>query len=190
MSETYRMELIRSKRKTLSLRITQDAVLQIRAPYQMSDREIRNFLLEKQDWIEKNIAKMREEMSLQKKIIPFTEKELKDLTLGAKDYFPKKAKDYAEQMGVTFERITIKKQKTRWGSCSSKGNLNFNCLLMELPESTRDYVIVHELSHRIHMNHSPAFWRTVKKYCPDYKKEERILKEQGSPLLKRLRVRA
>ena len=80
-------------------------------------------------------------------------------------------------MGVTYGRITIRNQRTRWGSCSSKGNLNFNCQLMLLSEELRDYVIIHELCHRIELNHSERFWAEVEKYCPEYRELRKKLKQ-------------
>ena len=83
----------------------------------------------------------------------------KKLASKALDYIPGRVKYYADIIGVTYGKITIRNQKTRWGSCSSKGNLNFNCLLMLMPPEVIDYVVVHELCHRKQMNHSKAFWR-------------------------------
>ena len=90
--------------------------------------------------------------------------------------FETKTKKYAAQMNVTYGRITIRNQQTRWGSCSSKGNLNFNYRLFFLPEELRDYVIVHELAHRRQMNHSKLFWAEVEKVLPDYKVRRQALK--------------
>ena len=89
-------------------------------------------------------------------------------------------------MGVSYGRITIRCQKTRWGSCSAKGNLNFNCLLMLAPPEVADYVVVHELCHRKHMNHGAAFWSEVARILPDYARHRAWLKENGSRLLARL----
>ena len=90
--------------------------------------------------------------------------------------FETKTKKYAAQMNVTYGRIAIRNQQTRWGSCSSKGNLNFNYRLFFLPEELRDYVIVHELAHRRQMNHSKLFWAEVEKVMPDYKVRRQALK--------------
>ena len=89
----------------------------------------------------------------------------------------KRVRHYCEAMGVTVGYVTVKNQKTRWGSCSAKGNVNFNYQLAFLPDELLDYVVIHELAHRRHMNHSRAFWAEVEKYCPDYLERGEQLKE-------------
>ena len=84
---------------------------------------------------------------------------------------------FAPLVGVTYNRIFIKEQKTRWGSCSSLGNLNFNWKLILLDEELLDYVVVHELAHRKQMNHSPTFWVEVERVLPDYRERRRRLRE-------------
>jgi predicted metal-dependent hydrolase len=87
---------------------------------------------------------------------------------------------------VSYGRITIRNQKTRWGSCSGKGNLNFNCLLMLAPPEVLDYVVVHELCHRREMNHSPRFWALVEQVLPDWRQRRQWLKTHGDALMRRM----
>lgn len=96
---------------------------------------------------------------------------------------PQRIRKYAPIVGVEYGRITIRMQKSRWGSCSSKGNLNFNCLLMAMPEEIRDYVVVHELCHRKQMNHSDKFWAEVEKVLPDYKVSRKWLRDNGEEIM-------
>lgn len=109
--------------------------------------------------------------------------EIKELADKALKYIPERVAHFARIIGVDYGRITIRNQKTRWGSCSSKGNLNFNCLLMMTPPEVIDYVVVHELCHRKEMNHSKAFWNEVEKVMPDYKAYIKWLKEEGHFLM-------
>lgn len=89
---------------------------------------------------------------------------------------------YRNIMNVTYNKIYIRDQKTRWGSCSSKGNLNFNWRLIMAPLSIMDYIVVHELVHLVHPNHSKDFWKLVKKIVPDYKEKKEWLKIYGNSL--------
>jgi len=98
---------------------------------------------------------------------------------------PQRVRKYAPIIGVEYGRITIRMQKSRWGSCSSKGNLNFNCLLMAMPEEIRDYVVVHELCHRLQMNHSDKFWAEVEKIIPDYKAKRKWLRGNGEDIMRK-----
>ena len=82
---------------------------------------------------------------------------------------------YADCMGIDYGSISMRNQKSRWGSCSSEGNLNFNCRLLFVPDRIVDYVVIHELAHRRFMNHSKAFWKEVEKYMPDYKEQKKLL---------------
>jgi len=114
-----------------------------------------------------------------------TAEELNVLARAAAKDLPARAARFAPRLGVTYGRITIRCQKTRWGSCSAAGNLNFNCLLMLAPEEIRDYVVVHELAHRLEMNHSPRFWAQVEKVLPDWRQRRAWLKENGGALMLR-----
>lgn len=79
--------------------------------------------------------------------------------------------------------MRIKEQKTRWGSCSKKGNLNFNWRIILAPPGILDYVVVHELSHLVYMDHSKNFWHTVSEYMPDYKNARLWLRKNGERLM-------
>ena len=179
--------LIRARRKTLSIRISQEGNLEIRAPLGMPKGEIEAFLKEKAQWIETHRAKVLAEYA-QGQEAPLGEEEILALAEQMRQRLPEKLNRHAASMGVTFGRVTIRCQQTRWGSCSSRGNLNFNCLLMLAPEEVLDYVVVHELAHRKQMNHSALFWQEVARECPDYKKPLRWLKDRGGALLSRARA--
>ncbi|MFI3213589.1 MAG: M48 family metallopeptidase [Eubacteriales bacterium] len=99
--------------------------------------------------------------------------------------FAKKLEEFSNQMDVSYHRFVLKDQKTCWGSCSSKNNLNFNWRLLLMPPEIMDYVIVHELSHLVEMNHSQAFWRVVEQQIPDYKEKRKWLKEHGNEVLRK-----
>ena len=115
-----------------------------------------------------------------------TEKELAELTERARVVFHERAAYYAPLVGVKYNRIAIRHQKTRWGSCSSKGNLNFNCLLLYAPPEVLDSVVVHELCHLKEMNHSKKFYDEVLRVYPEYYRWHNWLKVNGSSLLKKL----
>jgi len=97
----------------------------------------------------------------------------------ANHYIIARTHKIAEKMDLKFNKITLKKQKTRWGSCSSQRNLNFNWQLVHFETHIIDYVIIHELSHLVHMNHSRDFWKLVERYDPEYKKHVGWLKRNG-----------
>lgn len=100
----------------------------------------------------------------------------------AAKYILPRTHQFAELMDTSFRNITLREQKTRWGSCSSQGNLNFNWRLVHCPTGVIDYVIVHELAHRSHMNHSPSFWQLVSRFAPDYPQQKGWLKRHGLSL--------
>ena len=171
--------LVRSSRKTLSIQISPSGEIFLRCPNRMSRREAEAFLLSKRAWVEKHLSAIVP-------AVPLTPDELDWLTDSAKEDLPPRVHRLAAQIGVSWERVTVRRQHTRWGSCSSRGNLNFNCLLMLCPEEVRDYVVIHELCHRKEMNHSPAFWQEVENFCPDYRIHRQWLKQNGAALMARL----
>ena len=175
-------QLIRSKRKTLSIQITPAGEVIVRCPRRMSKGEIDAFVQEKRGWIQGHLARIANQPQLP----PFTEEQLEVLADQAKVRISQRAAHFAPQVGVSYGRITIRSQHTRWGSCSSQGNLSFNCLLMLAPPEVADYVVVHELCHRKEMNHSAAFWAEVERILPGYKTQKQWLKEHGTALIQRM----
>ena len=178
--------ILRSQRKSVSLEINRELRVIVRAPMRMPEAEIRRFLAQKADWIEKARERMRARLGSAQTQPPFTPEELRDLGERMAREFPPRVAVWAGRLGVTYGRITVRAQHSRWGSCSSRGNLNFNCLLMLCPEEVRDYVIVHELCHRREMNHSPRFWALVGSVLPDYESRRAWLKKNGGSLILRL----
>ena len=141
-------QVVRSKRKTISVEIGRNAEIVIRAPMRMSQREIERFVNQHWDWIEKHRRKMEERLLEKERVEKLSEEEIRRLTSQAQKDISERVRYYAPMVGVTYGRITIRNQKTRWGSCSPKGNLNFNVALMLVPPEVLDYVVIHELAHR------------------------------------------
>lgn len=187
--EKIEIEIIKSNRKTIAIEVRPDLRVIVRAPKRASNREIMKFVEQKQDWIAKHLAQMqiRYEETRRAKEKQFTDDDIRKMKDEAKKVIPDRVKYYADIMGVTFGKITIKNQKTRWGSCSSKGNLNFNCLLMLTPDKVRDYVVIHELCHLKQMNHSKMFWAEIEKVMPDYKVYRQWLSQNGNMLIERMK---
>lgn len=178
------IRIIRSNRKTLSLEIKRDGQVLVRAPLWMPDKDISNFVQEKTQWIREHLEQVKEEPLNPNERL--SDEEIKALAEQALIVIPERVRYYAPLVGVTYGRITIRNQKSRWGSCSANGNLNFNCLLMLTPPEVIDYVVVHELCHRKEMNHSPRFWAEVERILPDYKIRRKWLKEHGHALISRM----
>ncbi len=161
-----------SDRRSISLSI-RNGVLTVRAPYGTDKKTIEKLLLKHEAWIIKHLAKNLEK---EDRFSNLTEDEVKNLKLEAKVYFENKTKHFAKIMGLKYGRMTITSAKTRFGSCSSAKNICFSYRLMLYPEKAREYVIVHELCHLVHMNHSRQFYALLESYLPDYKERKRLLK--------------
>ena len=179
--------VIRSNRKTVAIQVNKDLSVTVRAPRRATQKDIERILKEKESWINKHIEKMKEKKAQYDalEVKRLTNAEIQELADKALLIIPERVKYFAKLIGVDYGRITIRNQRTRWGSCSSKGNLNFNCLLMLTPPDVLDYVVVNELCHRKEMNHSKAFWNEVEKVLPNYKELVRWLKEEGSEIIRR-----
>ena len=169
---------LKSARKTICVEIKPDGEVVVRAPYAASVAAVERFIDEKTRWIERHLEKSRPHEEIKK----LTDSEIKSLSEQFYNKCAPRTEAYARQLGVSYGKISVRAQKTLWGSCSRRGNLSFNCLLAFVPEYVSDYVIVHELCHRKHMNHSAAFWREVEKILPDYKLRRDYLKKEGRRL--------
>lgn len=178
--------LIRSSRKSCSISIDQDGQIKVRVPLRISEKEISHLLIDKRLWIITKYLEVKE----QQKNRPVSDlTDVQRIALerryiaAAKDYFPKRVSYFVQFTGGSYRRITIRDQKTRWGSCSAKGTLSFNWKLMLAPPAILDYVVVHELCHLTHMNHSAAFWKKVESVYPDYRTARKWLKDHGHELV-------
>lgn len=175
-------QLIRSDRKTISLEIKNGQLI-VHAPRGATNQVINDCILKNQAWIEKHLAAAQERQKAQDNVKKLTMDEVHQLADKALKIIPERVQHYAPLVGVTYGNITIRNQRTRWGSCSSQGNLNFNCLLVLAPPEVLDSVVVHELCHRKEMNHSAKFYAEVRRVMPDYDKWHGWLKENGSALM-------
>ena len=161
--EEYRV--IRSARKTLSLEITEDLTVLVRAPYQMSQSRIDAFVERQQDWITAHRERCRQWQ------------ERLDCIARAKEILPQKVEYYGRLMGLMPTGLTITDARKRFGSCSGKNRISFAWRLMRYPEEAIDYVVVHELAHIRHKNHGEAFYQLIASVLPDYKERIKLLKE-------------
>ena len=168
------------------LEVTEEGRVIVRAPMRIPQAEIERFIQKKSQWIERSLEEMQRRKLENCNLEKLSMEEIRLLADKALKVFPEKTAFFAKKMGVTYGKITIRNQKSRWGSCSAKGNLNYNCILMLAPEEVQDYVVVHELCHRKEMNHSERFWNEVEKVLPDYKERRAWLKEHGSALIERM----
>ena len=176
--------LVRSSRKTLAVQIRADGTVIARAPLRMPKDRILCFLSEKASWIRMQQGKMQERENMRQQAgIHLDAAQEKELRERAKSVLAQRTAYFARQIGVTYGRITVRDQKTRWGSCSQTGNLNFNFRLILAPPEVLDYVVVHELCHRRQMNHSAQFWQEVAQVLPDYRKRKAWLTENGWRLM-------
>ena len=165
--------IIYSSRKTIALSV-KDEELIVRAPYGTAKERLERIVKEHQGWIEKHIGIQKEK---REKYGDLTDDEIKLLRAAAKKSLPCKVAYYANIMGLKYGRITITGAQTRFGSCSSKGNLSFSYRLMQYPDEAIDYVVVHELAHLLEMNHSKKFYRIIEAVLPDYRERIKLLKK-------------
>lgn len=161
-------ELIRSARKTISLRLLLDGTPQVRAPLRMPKREIDAFVEKEAEWIKKHRGKQRERLENAENV-ELDDARVRELAQLARERLPELVEKWARAMGVSPTGITITAAATRWGSCSAKGRLSFSVRTLLLPEECVEYVVVHELAHLKEHNHGEGFYREVARVLPDWK---------------------
>lgn len=173
MTEEIPFTIVHSRRKTMAVQVTRDGRVVVRCPMRVSDEAATAFARGHEEWIRKHYREAKERMANR---VTLTAEQVKEYRRQAGQVLAERTAYWAERMGVTYGRITIREQVTRWGSCSAKGNLNYNWKLILVPVELLDYVVVHELAHRQEMNHSKRFWEIVEKELPDYRQRRKALK--------------
>lgn len=177
--------LIKSRRRTIAVQVT-DAGVVVRAPMRTTKREADSFVKKHEDWILGQLSKRDRQREQAARIAKLTPEQLSALYEQARVDIPARVRRYADLLGESYGRVTVRCQRTRWGSCSTKRNLNFNCLLMLAPPEVIDAVVVHEVCHLREMNHSAVFYAHVLRLYPDYRRWDKWLKDNGRLLLARL----
>ena len=168
-----RYKVIYSRRRTMQLEISREAEVIVRAPMGTADKKIKLFLEQHRDWIAEHLARREKWMAAHPEP---TEEEKKALIARAKAYLPRRTMEIAAVMGVEPTGIRITSARTRFGSCSAKNSICYSWRLMQHPKAAVDYVVVHELAHILHKDHSREFYRTVERYMPDYRERQKLLK--------------
>lgn len=217
-------KLIRTKRKTISLEIDEDARLIIRAPKSISKNYIDKVVEKKRDWILRKQKLVKEQKAVRLNNSEFangktylflgkeyklriTDQKKSIFICGDTLYFPEKfeyegeqkiiswykkeareilserLENHAKSLGLSYNKMGITSANKRWGSCSSKGNINFSYKLIMAPVDVIDYVIVHELMHLKVLDHSKEFWDAVSSVMPDYKKRLKWLKDNQHKIM-------
>ena len=169
--------LIRSDRRSIGIEVDREGKVTVRAPYSCEKKRIDRFLLEKENWIRQKVKLQKENAMKRQEKREMPEAEKKYYRNLAREVLGARTGYYARKMGVTYGRISIREQKTRWGSCSSRDSLCFSYKIMLLPLDILDYIVVHELAHIRVKNHSRDFYEELSRYMPDYKEREKKLKQ-------------
>ncbi len=184
-NENIKLLIVKQHRKSISIKIRNSSLIEVHAPFGIEDKDIDAFVEKHGDWINAKLAEMKEAESALNSIDVASKAEFDEKIELAKKIIPEKCAYYADMIGVDYGRITLKAQKTLFGSCSAAGNLNFNIALMFAPEKVLDYVIIHELCHLKEMNHSMDFWHEVEKVMKDYKVERQWLNDNGAMIMRK-----
>ena len=181
------MKIVRSNRKSMAIELHTTKGVIVRVPLWATKEQVEKFIDDHRDWLDSHIKEIRQRQATLTSVGKLSMEEVRALADEAMKIIPERVKYYADKLGVTYGRITIRNQRSRCGSCNGKKNLNFNCLLMSVPPEIRenvvDSVVVHELCHLKEMNHSERFYAEVLKVFPDYWKWHGWLKENGEAIM-------
>ena len=174
-SKEISYRIVRSNRRTVSLEVTPSLEILVRAPARMSVRDIEAFVEKNSAWIERAVARMS---SRNRRMLSasLSDEECERLRALAKLEIPPRVEHFSRIMGLTPSSVKITSAKGRFGSCSGRNGLCFSFRLMCYPPEAIDYVVVHELAHIRHHDHSDEFYSLIEKYLPDYKEREKLLR--------------
>ena len=167
----YKIQYEKRTSVTLSVK---GGELVVKAPHGTPKEKLDAIVLKHRRWIFTHIEREADKKRLNDAL---TEDDIKRLKKSAREYLVRKTDYFSEIMNLKYSRITITSASGRFGSCNSKGNIAYSYRLMLYPEAAREYVVVHELAHLVHMNHSKEFYSLVEKYLPDWKDRKKLLKE-------------
>ncbi len=166
--------LIRSDRKTVGITVRAGGNVQIRAPRRLPLAEIERAVISHRAWLEKTVSHCKTLPP------PPDRREQEILRERAKALLPGMVQNWSQRTGLVPTSLRVTAARQRFGSCSGKNGLCFSLFLMQYPPEAIEYVVVHELCHIRHHNHSAAFWALVERYLPDYRERKQLLKK-GSP---------
>jgi len=168
-------QLVRSDRRTVSVSIDENLNVIVRAPRRMPRAQIEAFVQAHEGWIEEHLS-LQAQRNASVETITVTAAEEQTLRRRLREELTAQLPLYAARMGVRYTRLTITGAQTRWGSCSGKNALSFSWRMMQLEPACREYVMVHELAHILHHDHSPAFYREIARILPDYRARETAIR--------------
>ncbi|MCG8571159.1 MAG: M48 family metallopeptidase, partial [Spirochaetes bacterium] len=176
LSDIGEIQLVKNNRaKRMSITLKPFHGVRVTVPFLVSFQLAEEFVKSKEKWIKRHLEKLKtKEQSIKGE---YSQAQIEVLRKQAKEYLPKRTAELAKRHHFFYHKITIRNSKTRWGSCSSKKNLNFSLYLIQLPDYLIDYIILHELCHTKQMNHSKKFWDLMTQICPQAKKYNKEMKQ-------------
>jgi len=154
------------------LRVRLDGVVRVTVPWHGSRAEADQFLRERREWIVRELR--RQDVARDRSSLPHDVESA--LRRQAARELPQRLAELASLHGFTVTAVSIRNQRTRWGSCSPTGRISLNWRLVQVPPEVRDYVLLHELTHLRHLNHSARFWRELARVCPGHADARRWLR--------------